>query len=82
MSLKQKGRLEIAALGAGLLLAVFSGGGALQVLGFLLMAAGFGLDFAWNRCPHCGEWLGRYPGKHCKSCGEEIDYNARSGTSR
>lgn len=77
MSLKQKSWLEIAVLGTGLLLAVFGGGGILRVLGVLLMAAGFVLDFAWNRCPHCGGWLGRYPGKYCKSCGEKIDFDAR-----
>lgn len=40
-------------------------------LGFIVM---FALDFAWLRCPHCGEWLGKYPGDYCKNCGEKLDW--------
>lgn len=78
MSLYQKDWIVIALLGAGLLLAVFSGGGFRSVLGGLLIFAGLISDVVLIRCPHCGVWLGRHPGKYCKNCGAEIDYHAKT----
>ena len=75
MSLNEKTWIEIAVMGAGVLILLL-GSGVLRGLGGFLVAAGFAMNFAWNRCPHCGEWLGKYPGKHCKACGAEIDYKA------
>lgn len=46
----------------------------LAFLGLLGITVMFVLDFIWLRCPHCGEWLGEYPGDYCKSCGEKLDW--------
>ena len=40
------------------------------VLGLLLLYAI--IHFLFLRCPHCGEWLGRYSGKLCRRCGRPI----------
>ena len=43
----------------------------LGLLGITVMCV---LAFIWLRCPHCGEWLGKYPGDYCKNCGEKLDW--------
>ena len=69
MTLRQKMRLLIAVLAAGAILVFF-----VEWLGGLLLAAGLVLDVVWIRCPHCGTWLGKYPGEYCSSCGEKIPW--------
>ena len=49
-----------------------------EVIGFILLAVGLGLNLAWYRCSHCGEHLGKYPGEYCTHCGKAIDYDAKT----
>ena len=49
----------------------------LQILGIVCVAVGCLMDFCGMNCPHCGQWLGKNPGKHCRHCGAEIDYKAK-----
>ena len=74
MSLKQKTWIVGIVLAAGLLPAVFGP----RWLGLLLLLAGFALDVALCRCPHCGTWLGKYPGEYCSCCGEKLDWDKRT----
>ena len=81
MSLHQKQYVIIAILALGLILAMtgeVKDSGLLKWLGVAGIIGGFAADIRLWRCPHCGTWLGRYPGKHCKHCGAEIDYKKRN----
>ena len=73
MSLKQKSWTAAAVIGIGIVLVFVT-----KVLGVLAILTGFILDIALVKCPHCGTWLGKYPGDHCKNCGEKIDWNTPS----
>lgn len=70
MTLKQKTWVCIAVLAAGAILVFF-----VEWLGGLLLAAGLILDITWIKCPHCGAWVGKYPGKYCSSCGAKLPWN-------
>ena len=80
MSLKQKQGVIILVFVASLALVI---AGALEVkgwveaIGSIGLIAGFALGFAWERCPHCGEHLGRYSCDYCKHCGIKIDYDTK-----
>ena len=80
MSLKQKQYVVIALLGTGIILVTMASikdWGLGEGIGFLVLLFGFAADFVLLRCPHCGVWLGKYPGEYCKSCGEKIDWNGK-----
>ena len=70
MTLKQKTWVCIAVLAAGAILVFF-----VEWLGGLLLAAGLILDVAWIKCPHCGAWVGKYPGEYCRNCGAKLPWN-------
>ena len=42
-------------------------------LGLILMVSAAVLRFMFDRCPHCGGFLGRSPGSFCPHCGKKID---------
>ena len=70
MTLRQKTWVCIAVLAAGAILVFF-----VEWLGGLLLAAGLILDVTWIKGPHCGAWVGKYPGKYCSSCGAKLPWN-------
>ena len=81
MSLKQKQGVVILVLGVSLVMVIAGASGDktwAEVTGFIGLLAGFALDLAWHRCPHCGEHLGKYSGEYCKHCGKAIDYDAKT----
>lgn len=42
-------------------------------VGAIVMISSLIPHFLYNRCPHCGEQLGRNEGKYCQHCGKPID---------
>ena len=72
MSLRQKNWAVIAVMAVGISLLFFT-----DVIGLLIIAAGFLLGITLIKCPHCGTWLGKYPGEYCKNCGEKIDWDKK-----
>ena len=80
MSLKQKQGVMILVMAVSLVM-VIAGASAdtiwAEAIGLIGLLAGFALNLAWYRCPHCGEHLGKYPGEYCKHCGKKIDYDAK-----
>jgi len=74
MKLKQKSWVITGVLAAGLIAAVAGHGGWFGWIGFVLILTGLLLKAAWFRRPNCGVWLGKYPGKYCRSCGEKIPW--------
>lgn len=30
-------------------------------------------ELIFNRCPHCGKYLGRQIGRYCRHCGKELE---------
>lgn len=80
MSLKQKSWTIAGVTAAGLCAAVggsIGDSGLAEGLGFVLVVIGLALDVIWIRCPHCGVWLGKYPGEYCQSCGEKIEWDQK-----
>ena len=79
MSLRQKSWAAAGVILVGIVVAIVGSisGGAAKGAGFLLILAGLALDIVWLRCPRCGAWLGKYPGGHCESCGERINWNGK-----
>ena len=45
----------------------------LAFVGAILMLSCLIPDFLYNRCPHCGNRLGRNCGSFCRHCGGRID---------
>ena len=45
----------------------------LGIVGLIIMASGLIPHYLWNRCPHCGEQLGRTPGDYCQHCGKPLE---------
>ena len=82
MTLRQKSLVSTLILlaGLGLFLAGVSSRAlvwrAVMLAGCGVMGAGICLKGRWNRCPHCGAYLGRYRVKFCPDCGERIDHAA------
>ena len=77
MPMQKKQRIIIIVLAAGILLALWgasAGRGWMMALGVGGIMAGLVLDVVLLRCPHCGAWLGRYPGEYCRSCGGKIPW--------
>ena len=70
MTLKQKTWVCVAVLAAGAILVFF-----VEWLGGLRLAAGLILDVTWIKCPHCGAWVGKYPGEYCRNCGAKLPWN-------
>lgn len=31
------------------------------------------VELAFNRCPHCGAYVGRAGGKYCSQCGQSLE---------
>jgi hypothetical protein len=50
-----------------------SGKMPVMVVGIAIMLAAFAVRFAFYRCPHCGNYLGRSFGDYCPSCGKELN---------
>lgn len=78
MSLKQKRTLSIVVMVIGIVPMMFGvgSGGERQILFWIGMAVffvGIGINVLLVRCPHCGAWLGRYPGENCATCGKKIN---------
>ena len=46
-------------------------------LGLAAIMAGGVLNIWLLRCPHCGVWLGRYPGEYCRACGTKIPWSEK-----
>ena len=79
MSLRKKQRLimllEMAAV-ILFLVGVLKTNRRIEMYGVLAILAAFTVDFKLWRCPHCTGYLGRHPGKSCRFCGKEVDYDA------
>ena len=79
MSLRKKQRLirllELAAV-ILFLVGVFKSSRQIEMCGVLAILAAFTVEFRLWRCPHCTAYLGRRPGKNCRYCGKEVDYDA------
>jgi len=43
------------------------------IIGFAVFAAGIVPQVLWNRCPHCGLYLGKKVGKTCRFCGKDLN---------
>ena len=46
-------------------------------LGLAVIVVGTVLNIRLLRCPHCGSWLGRYPGEYCRDCGKKIPWTEK-----
>lgn len=44
----------------------------LLVLALVALLAFLGVEFFMNRCPHCGQYLGKNWGRFCQHCGGRI----------
>lgn len=80
MSLRQKSRILIGILAAGLcigLAGAFTEIDLMCALGILVIFAVLPASYMWMRCLHCGAWLGRDSGRYCKDCGEKIDWDQK-----
>lgn len=42
------------------------------IIGGLVMVLGLIFHLAFNRCPHCGKYLGKENGMFCESCGSNV----------
>lgn len=42
-------------------------------VGMIVSSAALIPVFLFNKCPHCGRWLGRSSGKFCPHCGRPLD---------
>lgn len=47
-------------------------GPVLLVLALIAFLAFLAVEFFMNRCPHCGQYLGKNWGQFCQHCGERI----------
>ena len=72
MSLRQKSWTVVTVIAVGIILLFFT-----DVIGLLVIAAGFLTGIILIKCPHCGVWLGKYPGEYCKNCGEKINWDKK-----
>ena len=45
----------------------------LLVIGAVVMCSGLVPHFLFNRCPHCGQQLGRNEADYCQFCGKRIE---------
>lgn len=80
LSLRQKRRIIYGLLGLMIVLAILSIVLESSWSDFVVIGgatAAIILNFAWWRCPSCGEWLGRDGGEYCRRCGEKIDYDEK-----
>ena len=83
LSLKQKSAFSVVFLVLGLVFvlasnhAVASNVKAIMMgLGCAIILLGILLNVKLVRCPHCGEWIGRYAGTPvCNYCRQPLDWN-------
>lgn len=47
----------------------------LGITGIVILNAGLLVCYIMAHCPECGALLGRSPGRFCKSCGKEFDWD-------
>ena len=81
MSLNQKKWITIAVLAVSVIVGGMGSAADArwaEIVGSIGLSAGCVLVLVWNRCPSCGKLIGKHPGKYCKHCGKEIDWNAKS----
>ena len=82
MSLNNKLWLVAGVMAAGIFLVLLDSAASnarqgLSILGCLVIGAGLILHIKWVRCPHCGAWVGKYPGEFCKNCGKKLPWNEK-----
>ena len=77
MSLSKKQWIAVGVIAIGIVLVLVTNAASgdhpvLTILGCFVIVAGLLLHVKLVRCPHCGEWVGKYPGEYCKQCGKEL----------
>ena len=80
MTLKQKNWLCVGMMltGAGGLVLASHAQNAVRLLtalACLIVLGGLLLHMRLVRCPHCGTWVGKFPGDYCKHCGEPLNWD-------
>lgn len=80
--MNQKNWLCVGIMTAGVLLFMLAAGAnnarqGISLLAALVVFAGLLLHMRLIRCPHCGEWVGKHPGEHCKHCGKELPWDEK-----
>ena len=82
MSLKNRQWLCVGVMAVGIFLVFLASAAVnarqgLSILGCLVIAAGLVLQIILVRCPHCGTWVGKYPGEFCKNCGKALPWDEK-----
>ena len=83
LSLKQKSAFSVVFLVLGLVFVLASNNAVARnvrtimiVLGCAIILLGILLNVKLVRCPHCGEWIGRYAGtSFCNYCRQPLDWD-------
>lgn len=55
-------------------------GPVLLVLALIALLVFLAVEFFMNRCPHCGQYLGKNWGQFCQHCGERIREEKKQDT--
>ena len=82
VSLHKKQWLCVGVMAVGIFLVLLASAASnarqgLAVLGCVVSGAGLILQVRLVRCPHCGTWVGKYPGEFCKNCGKELPWDEK-----